>query len=87
MFAIGASNSSQYARVDMLALQLQQKLPHFQVVRITKTPHEWQVCSVRICWLYSLSLNIDEHFIICNTCIFVANKSNKGVMCSIVLLS
>ena len=39
----GASNSGQYARIDMLALELETKLPHFEVVRIIKTPNEWQV--------------------------------------------
>jgi len=39
----GASNSGQYARIDMLALELETKLPHFEVVRIIKTPDEWEV--------------------------------------------
>jgi len=27
----------------MLALELESKLPHFEVVRIAKTPDEWEV--------------------------------------------
>ena len=42
----GASNSGQYARVDMLALEMEYRLPHFDVVRITKRPEEWEVSSI-----------------------------------------
>jgi len=46
----GAANSAQFARVDTLALQLEYKLPHFEVLRIIKTPDEWQVrICVRLC--------------------------------------
>jgi len=41
----GEANSAQYARIDMLALELESKLPHFEVVRIAKTPDEWEVSS------------------------------------------
>jgi len=41
----GASNSGQFARVDMLAHEMEYRLPHFEVVRITKRPEEWQVSS------------------------------------------
>ena len=41
----GEANSAQYARVDMLALELESNLPHFEVVRIAKTPDEWEVGS------------------------------------------
>jgi len=39
----GEANSAQYARIDMLALELETNLPHFEVIRIAKTPEEWEV--------------------------------------------
>jgi len=50
----GASNSGQYARVDTLALDLENKLPHFDVVRIIKTPDEWEVSSLHICFTWTI---------------------------------
>lgn len=45
LFGVGCANCPHYARIELLADQLQENLPNFEVQKIVKLPEQWEVSS------------------------------------------
>jgi len=49
LLTAGSADCVRYAEVELLAEQLVSNLDNFQLHKIVKLPHEWNVCIVLSC--------------------------------------